>query len=71
MQARSVGETRKQKWENFLREWGALQQRPFFPLWASAAADEILSALHERIVTGSLDAKRARRPTDGSTGDTH
>jgi thioredoxin family protein len=55
MQARSVGETREQKWENFLREWGALQQGPFFPLWASAAADEILSALYERIVVGSIN----------------
>ena len=32
----------------------ALQQGPFFPMWASAAVDEILSALHERIVVGSI-----------------
>jgi hypothetical protein len=54
MQAKSPGETREQKWENFIREWGALQQGPFFPLWASAAVDEILSALHERIVVGRV-----------------
>jgi hypothetical protein len=35
------------------REFGALQASPFFRIWASAAADEILSALHERIVLGS------------------
>ena len=29
------------------------QESPFFPLWASATLDEILSALHERIVVGS------------------
>jgi hypothetical protein len=59
MQARSPGETREQKWENFLRDWGALQQGPFFPLWASATVDEILSALYERIVVG-------RPSTEGS-----
>ena len=59
MQARSPGETREQKWENFIRDWGALQQGPFFPLWASATVDEILSALYERIVVG-------RPSTDGA-----
>ena len=54
MQARSPGETREQKWAAFIRDWGALQQGPFFPLWASAAVDEILSALHERIVVGRV-----------------
>jgi hypothetical protein len=34
------------------REFGALQASPFFRIWASAAADEILSALHERVVLG-------------------
>ena len=32
----------------------ALQLSPFFSVWASATVDEILSALHERIVVGSL-----------------
>ena len=32
----------------------ALQQSPFFRLWASAAVDEIISALHRRLVVGAL-----------------
>jgi hypothetical protein len=36
------------------REFGALQASPFFRIWASAAVDEILSALHERLVLGPL-----------------
>jgi Thioredoxin len=35
------------------REFGELQASPFFRIWACAAVDEILSALHERLV---LDA---------------
>jgi hypothetical protein len=58
MQAQSPGDTREERWENFLREWGALQQGPFFRLWASAAVDEILSALHERIVAGPVGGAR-------------
>ena len=54
MQAPHPGETREQAWERFLRDWKALQQGPFFLLWASAAADEILAALHERLVVGSV-----------------
>jgi hypothetical protein len=34
------------------REFGALQASPFFRIWASAAVDQILSALHERVVLG-------------------
>ena len=34
------------------REFAALQASPFFRIWASAAVDEILSALHERVVLG-------------------
>jgi Thioredoxin len=52
MQVARPGETREQAWERFLRDWGALQQSPFFLMWASAAIDEILAALHERIVVG-------------------
>ena len=51
-----------------LREWvrasGAQRrpdQSPFFPVWASATVDEILSALHERIVVGSPERGR-RKP---------
>ncbi|HEV2055749.1 MAG TPA: thioredoxin family protein [Methylomirabilota bacterium] len=54
MQARSAGDTREQRWESFIRDWRALQEGPFFPMWASATVDEILSALHERMVVGSL-----------------
>ena len=35
------------------REFMALQQSPFFRLWASAAVDEIISALHRRLVVGA------------------
>jgi hypothetical protein len=31
-----------------------MQQGPFFAIWAAATIDEILSALYERIVIGSL-----------------
>ena len=58
MQAARPGETREHAWERFVGDWRALQQGPFFPMWASAAVDEILSALHERMVVGSLE----RRP---------
>ena len=54
MQAAKAGENREQAWERFMRDWAALQRSPFFPMWASAGVDEILSALHERIVVGSL-----------------
>jgi thioredoxin family protein len=51
LQVPRPGETREQAWPRFIRDWGALQQSPFFFIWASAAIDEILSSLHERIVT--------------------
>jgi thiol-disulfide isomerase/thioredoxin len=55
MQAAARGETREQAWDQFIRDWGALQALPFYQMWASAAVDEMLSALHERVVvaTGS------------------
>jgi hypothetical protein len=34
------------------REFGALQASPFFRIWASAAVDEIVSALHEQLILG-------------------
>ena len=52
MQVARLGENREQAWERFIRDWAALQRSPFFPMWASAAVDEIVSALHERIVVG-------------------
>ena len=51
MQVARPGETREEAWERFLRDWGAMQQSPFFRLWAAAALDEMLSALYERHVT--------------------
>jgi len=36
------------------REFMELQQSPFFRVWSAAGADEILSALHERLLVGSL-----------------
>ena len=54
MQVAKPGETtREETWERFIRDWGALQQSPFYSLWTSATIDQILSALHERIVVGS------------------
>jgi hypothetical protein len=47
MQRPRPGESPAAARERFLTDWGALQQGPFFPMWALAAADEILSALHE------------------------
>lgn len=54
MQATRPGETREQAWERFLRDWGAIQQSPFFKVWASAAIDEMLSALYEQQLLGEL-----------------
>lgn len=54
MQAEKPGENREQAWQRFIRDWAALQETPFFRMWASAAVDEMLSALHERMVVGSL-----------------
>lgn len=49
IRATRPGETREQWSDRWLREWTALQQSPFFLLWAHAAIDEMLSALYERI----------------------
>ncbi|HXJ82280.1 MAG TPA: thioredoxin family protein [Candidatus Methylomirabilis sp.] len=47
-----LGEHPEQTRERAEWEFTALQQSPFFRLWASAAIDEILSALHERLTVG-------------------
>ena len=52
MQVARPGENREQAWERFIGDWGALQESPFFPMWASAAIEEMLAALHERLVVG-------------------
>jgi thiol-disulfide isomerase/thioredoxin len=46
------GETNDETQARATREFTALQQSPFFRLWASAAVDEIISALHRRLVAG-------------------
>ena len=46
------GETPEQTRARGDREFMALQQSPFFRIWASAAMDEIISALHERLTVG-------------------
>ncbi len=44
------GETPEQARERSAREFAALQASPFFDLWASAMVDEVLSALHEKLL---------------------
>ena len=51
-QAQRPGETAEQAKDRSALEFGALQRSPFFDLWACAGIDEILSALHERLVVG-------------------
>lgn len=48
-QAPRPGETEAQAKERAQREFLTLQGSPFFSVWASAAVDEILSALHEKL----------------------
>jgi hypothetical protein len=48
------GETAEQTRERGTRDFMALQQSPFFKVWACAGIDEMLSALHEKLVVGSL-----------------
>jgi hypothetical protein len=52
-QAARPGESEEQRRQRDQREFLALQSSPFFDLWASAGIDEILSALHERLVVGA------------------
>jgi hypothetical protein len=51
-QAQRPGETAEQAKDRSAREFLTLQNSPFFDLWACAGIDEILSALHERLVVG-------------------
>jgi len=51
-QAARAGETAEQTKERSAREFAALQASPFFDVWAAAAIDQILSALHEKLVVG-------------------
>ena len=67
MQRARPGESRETAWNRFIEEdWRALQQGPFFPLWALAAADEMLSALHELALLPASQrdpTMTTRRPT--------
>ena len=51
-QAARPGESADQARDRGMREFTALQTGPFFDVWASAAASEIVSALHEKVVVG-------------------
>ena len=51
-QAARPGETEAQAKERGMLEFVAMQNSPFFDLWASAAITEILSVLHERLLVG-------------------
>jgi len=54
IRAARAGETPEQARERGDLEFMALQASPFFRIWACAGIDEILSALHERLLLGSL-----------------
>jgi hypothetical protein len=48
------GESKEQTAERSLRDFFAFQETPFFKIYATAAADEIIAMLHERLRVGSL-----------------
>ena len=52
IRAPKPGETPEQTAARADREFGALQQSPFWRIWASAAVNEIISALHRKAVLG-------------------
>ncbi len=52
LRAARPGETSAETRARGAREFMALQQSPFFRIWACAGVDEILSALHERLTVG-------------------
>ena len=53
LQRPRAGESSKEEtWERFLHDWGAVQQGPFFAMWAAATVDEILTELYLRVVAG-------------------
>ena len=49
------GETQEATLERVQREFFALQESAFFQIWRSAAIEEMLSMLHERLTVGSLE----------------
>lgn len=48
------GESPEQAQARSGREYPALQASEFFRIWASAAVDEIISALHRRLLLGTV-----------------
>jgi hypothetical protein len=54
LSAPKSGESKDEFGKRSLREFFAFQQSPFFQLYASAAVDEIIAMLHERLRVGSL-----------------
>jgi thiol-disulfide isomerase/thioredoxin len=49
-----AGESPEQAQARYGREFPALQASEFFRIWACAAVDEIISALHRRLVLGNV-----------------
>ena len=56
IRAARAGETAEQTRERGTRDFMALQESPFFSIWACAGVDEIISALHERLLLGARPA---------------
>ena len=54
IRAQRPGETKEEAQRRSDQEFRDLQQAPFFRIWAGAGVDEIITALHERLVVGSL-----------------
>ncbi len=52
LRAARPGESKEDTQQRGNLEFMELQQSPFFRVWASAAADEIITALYERLVLG-------------------
>jgi thiol-disulfide isomerase/thioredoxin len=53
IRAARAGESKDDSQKRGDREFMELQQSPFFRVWACAGADEILSALHRRLLLGA------------------
>jgi thiol-disulfide isomerase/thioredoxin len=49
-----AGESAEEAQARFGREFPALQASAYFRVWASAAVDEIISALHRRLLLGAV-----------------
>ena len=48
------GETAEQAFERGNAEFALIQAAPIFRVWADAAVDEIISALHRRMLLGEV-----------------